>query len=84
MNPLMKNFDVELNITRCIDTGRKVTCSSGLSTLKIKVNDPPVDGNCKITNLGTTEKMDPTNPGFNTALVDIFHIKVLTPKVLLQ
>ena len=37
MNPLMRNFDVQLNITRCIDTGRKITCSSGLSTLKIKV-----------------------------------------------
>ena len=98
MNPLMRNFDVQLNITRCIDTGRKITCSSGLSTLKIKVtqklkmyqglftrtkfqvNDPPVDGVCKIINLGNSESGDPSNPGLNTALLDIFHIKVLSFK----
>lgn len=76
MNPLLKNFDIQLNITRCIDSGRKISCSSGLSTLKIKVNDPPVDGNCKIVNLGQTESNDPANAGLNTALVDIFHVKV--------
>ena len=95
MNPLMRNFDVQLNITRCIDTGRKITCSSGLSTLKIKVmwkkllvdkirsqvNDPPVDGVCKIINLGNAESGDPSNPGLNTALLDIFHIKVSSLEV---
>jgi hypothetical protein len=41
-----------------------------------QVNDPPVDGVCKIINLGRTESADPANPGLNTALVDIFHIQV--------
>ena len=40
------------------------------------MNDPPVDGVCKIINLGKAESGDPSNPGLNTALLDIFHIKV--------
>ena len=44
------------------------------------MNDPPVDGVCKIINLGKAESGDPSNPGLNTALLDIFHIKVLVWK----
>ena len=47
---------------------------------KFQVNDPPVDGVCKIINLGNSESGDPSNPGLNTALLDIFHIKVLSFK----
>ena len=43
-----------------------------------QVNDPPVDGVCKIINLGKAESGEASNPGLNTALLDIFHIKVLS------
>ena len=72
-------FQIELNITRCIETGvgagKKMSCSTGLSTMKILVNQPPENGKCKITNLGRTEDKDLANPGINTALIDIFHIE---------
>ena len=45
------------------------------------MNDPPVDGVCKIYNLGKAESGDPSNPGLNTALLDIFHIKVSSLEV---
>lgn len=75
MNPTIKSFSLELNITRCIDNGRKVSCSSGVSTLNIIINDPPYKGVCTVANLGVTEENNPSAPGFNTALLDIFHLK---------
>ena len=79
MNPTLKNFVIDLNITRCLESGigasRKTSCSTGLATLNIIVNDAPVNGKCTITNLGQTEELDPTNPGVNTALLDILHIQ---------
>ena len=79
MNPELKEFSIELNITRCIESGvgagKKTSCSTGLSTMRILVNQPPENGYCKISNLGRTEADDPTNPGINTALLDIFHIE---------
>ena len=79
MNPTLKAFIIDLNVTRCIYTGigagRKLSCSTGISTLNIKVNDPPVDGKCVIQNLGLTEEMNPVNPGENTALLDIFQVQ---------
>ena len=69
MNPLVKDFEMELNITRCINNGRKTSCSSGVSTLVIKINNPPWKGECVIKNIGVTEEMDPSNPGVNTALL---------------
>ena len=58
-----------------IGASRKTACSAGLATLNIIVNDAPVNGKCTITNLGQTEELDLTNPGVNTALLDIFHIQ---------
>ena len=75
MNPKLKGFDIELNITRCIKTTRKTVCSSGVSTVSVKVNDPPALGSCTISNLGQTMVMDRVNPGYNTALLDIFDIR---------
>ena len=74
MNHLLKAFSIELNVTRCFESGRKTHCSSGITTLNIKVNDPPYAGSCKIKNIGQNEEGDFTNPGVNTALLDIFHI----------
>ena len=78
MNPSLKEFIIDLNVTRCIETGigasKKMSCSTGISTLNIKVNDPPVNGQCVIKNLGLTEEMDPVNPGENTALLDVFMV----------
>ena len=74
LNPTLKEFGIEVNVTRCLYVDDKITCSSGVSTLNIKVNDPPYSGKCKIRNIGQTEEDDFTNPGFNTALLDIFHI----------
>ena len=75
----MKEFQLELNITRCLETGvgagKKMTCATGVSTMKILVNQPPENGKCTIKNLGRTEDDDPSNPGINTALLDIFHIQ---------
>jgi len=75
MNPQLREFEIELNITRCITTPRKVVCASGISTVAVKVNDPPALGTCTINNLGKTKIMDFVNPGFNTALLDIFDIR---------
>ena len=74
LNPALKEFGIEVNVTRCLPVDRKMTCSSGVSTLNIKVNDPPFSGNCKIKNIGQTGEDDLTNPGSNTGLLDIFHI----------
>ena len=79
LNPTLKEFVIDLNVTRCIETGigagRKMSCSTGISTLNIRVNDPPVDGKCIIKNLGLTEEMNPVNPGENTALLDVFQVE---------
>ena len=32
---------------------------------------------CRISNLGQTGEYDPANPGYNTALLDIYHIRCL-------
>ena len=40
-NPTIEFFNLQLNITSCVDNGRKVTCASGVSTLKIIINKPP-------------------------------------------
>ena len=74
MNSHLKEFSLELNITRCFFNGRKTHCSSGMTTLIIKINDPPYGGKCVIKNKGQTERLDYTNPGYNTALLDVFHI----------
>lgn len=74
LNPKIRDFTIELNITRCINNGRKVSCSSGISTLNIMINDPPAYGKCVIKNLGITEENNPSAPGFNTALLDVFSI----------
>ena len=52
-----------------------------VETIRSQVNDPPVDGVCKIYNLGKAESGHPSNPGLNTALLDIFHIKVSSLEV---
>ena len=75
MNKKLKEFEIELNITRCVKGSRKTSCSSGIATVNVKVNDPPAEGSCSITNLGFTEVGDFVNPGYNTALLDVFHIK---------
>jgi hypothetical protein len=75
MNPTLRSFAIELNVTRCIDNGVKVTCSSGINSLNILINTPPTNGLCQRTNLGATEKMDPVNPGSNTALLDVFMLR---------
>ena len=75
MNPKLSSFSIELNVTRCIDNGVKVTCSSGINSLNILINTPPVLGTCQRTNLGATEKNDPANPGLNTALLDVFMLR---------
>ena len=71
----MFSLIIKLRTLTGIGASRKTSCSTGLATLNIIVNDAPVNGKCTITNLGQTEELDPTNPGVNTALLDIFHIQ---------
>ena len=80
MNRKLKEFEIELNVTRCIKGTRKTSCSSGITTVAVKVNDPPTEGTCSIVNLGKSEVRDYLNPGYNTALLDIFHIRCLAWK----
>ena len=63
LNPRLREFDIELNVTRCMTTPKgKVLCASGLTALRylmifknlfsnifprIKVNDPPFQGGCR-------------------------------------
>ena len=76
MNPELTQFDISLNITRCLTDSRgRRLCSSGISLLGIQVNDPPYQGTCAIFNLGQNEGENSTNPGRNTALLDVFQIK---------
>ena len=72
MNPKLLSFGLVLNVTLCIANSGKVTCASGITTLNIQINTPPVKGSCTNTNLGATGKNDLVNPGYNTALLDIF------------
>jgi hypothetical protein len=74
MNPKLLSFGIVLNITLCIEINEKLTCTSGISTLNIQINTPPVLGTCTNTNMGATGKGDFVNPGFNTALLDTFRI----------
>ena len=79
MNPTLKEFVIDLNVTRCVETGigasRKMSCSTGISTLNILVNDAPVDGACHVINMGLTEENDPAQLGENTALLDVFSVE---------
>ena len=75
MNSQIKKFEIQLGITRCINNGRKTSCSTGLSTLNVNINDPPYMGTCSIKNLGMTEENDPSVLGLNTALLDVFTIQ---------
>ena len=85
-NPLIKVFSLELNITSCFDNGRKITCASGISTLKIFINNPPCCGNCTVTNKQFIDSdednvNDYENFGTRTgvALLDEFEVRCGSP-----
>ena len=58
LNPMVKEFDLSLNITRCVTNGRKKACSSGISTMTIFVNDPPYKGIDKILSSMSSKPID--------------------------